>query len=119
MPPFDGAARLIRRAQAAGMSVAVASSGAPAKIHHNLSSAGLLPLLPPHVLVSAAHVAAGKPAPDVYLRAMEVTGGCPPSSVPYVSAVCGTSPPSRSFVQCPSAVTPLRNLKRHRMTPLP
>ncbi len=76
MPPFDGAARLIRRAQAAGMSVAVASSGAPAKIHHNLSSAGLLPLLPPHVLVSAAHVAAGKPAPDVYLRAMEVTGGC-------------------------------------------
>lgn len=46
------------------------SSGAPAKIHHNLSSSGLLPLLDPSLCVSASEVAAGKPAPDVYLEAM-------------------------------------------------
>ncbi|GIL92911.1 hypothetical protein Vretimale_14787 [Volvox reticuliferus] len=74
VPAFDGAERLIRRALDAGMQVGVASSGAPEKIEHNLSSSGLAPLIPRHAIVSASHVAAGKPAPDVYLAAMKATG---------------------------------------------
>lgn len=53
----------------------MASSGAPDKIARNLASSGLAPLIPPGAAVSAAAVAAGKPAPDVYLEAMRVTGG--------------------------------------------
>ncbi|PNH06722.1 Dual specificity protein phosphatase 12 [Tetrabaena socialis] len=71
---FDGAERLIRKALAAGMQVGVASSGAPEKIARNLASSGLAPLLLPHAIVSASHVAAGKPEPDVYLAAMKATG---------------------------------------------
>ncbi|GIL44422.1 hypothetical protein Vafri_1895 [Volvox africanus] len=74
IPAFDGAERLIRRALDAGMQVGVASSGAPQKIQHNLFSSGLAPLIPQHAVVSASHVAAGKPAPDVYLAAMKATG---------------------------------------------
>ncbi|KXZ47886.1 hypothetical protein GPECTOR_32g499 [Gonium pectorale] len=71
---FDGAEQLIRRALAAGMQVGVASSAAPEKIAHNLSSSGLAPLVEPHAIVSASQCAAGKPAPDVYLAAMKATG---------------------------------------------
>ncbi|KAG2441137.1 hypothetical protein HXX76_003989 [Chlamydomonas incerta] len=71
---FDGAEALLRRAVAAGMKVGVASSGAPDKIARNLASSGLAALIPPGAAVSAAAVAAGKPAPDVYLEAMRVTG---------------------------------------------
>ncbi|GLC33037.1 hypothetical protein PLESTB_000377800 [Pleodorina starrii] len=74
IPAFDGAERLIRRALDAGMQVGVASSGAPEKIACNLGSSGLAPLIPGHAVVSAAQVAAGKPAPDVYLEAMRATG---------------------------------------------
>ncbi|KAG2490222.1 hypothetical protein HYH03_011347 [Edaphochlamys debaryana] len=71
---FDGAKRLLRRALDAGIVVGVASSGAPDKIARNLASSGLAPLVPPAHVASAAHVAAGKPAPDVYLAAMRAAG---------------------------------------------
>eukprot|EP00887_Chlorella_sp_A99_P000566 scaffold17.g566.t1 len=68
--PFPGAAALVAAARRAGAGVAVASSGSPDKIAHNLGSAGLAPLFDPRLVVSAQHVARGKPAPDVYLEAL-------------------------------------------------
>ena len=118
---------LLLQAQALGLGVAVASSGSPEKIAHNLGSSGLAPLFPdlhlvrpdcyrachtcflpawhvfppcsiaapgplppgsvicnapgsaaspllPLQVVSAKHVARGKPAPDVYLEALRRLG---------------------------------------------
>ncbi len=48
----------------------VASSGMPEKIVNSLAITGLLPYFEPH-LFSAAMVARGKPAPDLFLHAAE------------------------------------------------
>lgn len=73
-PAAAGAARLIERAKALGMAVGVGSSSEPEKIAHNLASSGLAPLLEGHPIVSAAYVARGKPAPDVYVETMARMG---------------------------------------------
>jgi dual specificity phosphatase 12 len=90
---FPGAADIFRAALAAGMAVGVASSGAPAKIARNLESSGLAHLVPPAHVVSAAHVARGKPAPDVYLEAMRRMGAaaCPERVLVVEDAVHGLS----------------------------
>ena len=69
--PIPGAGRLMREATAA-VPTAIASSGSHAKIRHNLSSAGLWNIVPVHAIVSAQDVPRGKPAPDVYLKALDV-----------------------------------------------
>lgn len=52
-----GVTDLIAAAQAQGLPVAVASSGAPPKLERNLRASGLAPLIQPQLVVSAAHVA--------------------------------------------------------------
>jgi HAD superfamily hydrolase (TIGR01509 family) len=62
---------------AIGAPKCVASSGTPEKIRHGLSCAGLYDRLAPHIF-SAAQVARGKPAPDLFLFAaqqMQVSPG--------------------------------------------
>ncbi|WIA42276.1 hypothetical protein OEZ86_008291 [Tetradesmus obliquus] len=72
---LPGAAALIQSAQRLGLPVGVASSGAASKIQRNLSSSGLITLLPDaKFIVSAAEVRAGKPAPDVYLEVLRRMG---------------------------------------------
>ncbi|MCC6388399.1 MAG: HAD-IA family hydrolase [Dehalococcoidia bacterium] len=51
----------------------VASSSGLERLHRTLSTAGLLPLFAPHVY-SAAQVARGKPAPDLFLHAAASLG---------------------------------------------
>ncbi|PZF83433.1 HAD family hydrolase [Jiangella anatolica] len=65
-PVVDGAVDVVRAVAARGP-VAIASSSPPALIASFLSFAGLTDLVP--VAVSSEEVAAGKPAPDVYLEA--------------------------------------------------
>ncbi|MCO5132571.1 MAG: HAD-IA family hydrolase [Xanthobacteraceae bacterium] len=71
--------------------VCVASSGAPDKIAASLTRTGLLPRFAPHVF-SAAQVARGKPAPDLFLFAADRMGAEPgrclviEDSVPGVTA---------------------------------
>ena len=87
---FAGVAELVAAARGLGMGVAIASSGSPHKIAHNLSSAGLEGLVPRELVVSAAHVARGKPAPDVYLEALWRLGcGEPARCVVVEDAVNG------------------------------
>ena len=71
--PIQGAANLMREACSV-LPTAIASSGSHAKIRHNLSSAGLWGIVPVEAIVSAQDVPRGKPAPDVYLKALEVVG---------------------------------------------
>uniref|UniRef100_A0A1D2A9A3 protein-tyrosine-phosphatase n=1 Tax=Auxenochlorella protothecoides TaxID=3075 RepID=A0A1D2A9A3_AUXPR len=71
---FPGIKELIAAARGAGLGVAIASSGSPGKIARNLQSSGLAGLVPEELTVSAAYVARGKPAPDVYLEALRRLG---------------------------------------------
>ncbi|PSC73919.1 Dual specificity phosphatase 12 [Micractinium conductrix] len=78
---FPGVAALVQQAHSLGLAVGVASSGSPEKIAHNLGSSGLAPLFPdPHLIVSAKHVARGKPAPDIYLEALRRLGCTDPGT---------------------------------------
>lgn len=65
-PVIDGAPELVREI-ARQWPVAIASSSPPVLIHAFLSACDLTSLVP--VAVSSEEVTAGKPAPDVYLRA--------------------------------------------------
>lgn len=68
-PPVLPGAEQTVRAVAARYPVAIASSSPPVLIRAFLEATGLTALVP--VAVSSEQVAAGKPAPDVYLRAAE------------------------------------------------
>jgi HAD superfamily hydrolase (TIGR01509 family) len=56
--------------------VCVASSSDPLRIEHSLRTVGLLERFAPHVF-SAAEVARGKPAPDLFLHAARRMGAVP------------------------------------------
>jgi HAD superfamily hydrolase (TIGR01509 family) len=56
--------------------VCVASSSDPLRIEHSLRTVGLLERFAPHVF-SAAEVARGKPAPDLFLHAARRMGATP------------------------------------------
>lgn len=47
---FEGVAALVQQARSLGMGVAVASSGSPEKIAHNLASSGLAGLVEQHLV---------------------------------------------------------------------
>lgn len=69
--PFSGVKELVNKARALQMGVAIASSGSPEKIDHNLNSSGLGNIVrDKNLIVSAKYVKRGKPAPDVYLEAL-------------------------------------------------
>ncbi|WP_116947068.1 HAD family hydrolase [Jiangella endophytica] len=70
-PVIDGAVDAVRAVAARGP-VGIASSSPPVLIASFLSFAGLTDLVP--VAVSSEEVAAGKPAPDVYLEAARRLG---------------------------------------------
>ncbi|SEP52030.1 HAD family hydrolase [Amycolatopsis saalfeldensis] len=70
-PVIDGAAEAVR-AVAASRPVAIASSSPPVLIRAFVTACDLTELVP--VAVSSEEVGAGKPAPDVYLRAASLLG---------------------------------------------
>jgi HAD superfamily hydrolase (TIGR01509 family) len=69
LQPMPGIERLLQELTAAGVPIAVASSGATAKMRFSLEKTGLLGYLP--LLCSATEVANGKPEPDLFLWAAE------------------------------------------------
>lgn len=71
MDAFAGVRELAAVAHEAGVAVGIGSSGTPEKIAHNLRAAGLADVFPDErLIVSATHVARGKPAPDVYVEVL-------------------------------------------------
>jgi HAD superfamily hydrolase (TIGR01509 family) len=67
LQPMPGIERLLQELTTAEIPIAVASSGAQAKIRFSLEKTGLLKYCP--VLCSAVEVAKGKPEPDLFLWA--------------------------------------------------
>ena len=67
LKPIPGVRKLLERLSFAKC---VASSGSPEKIRHSLTHTDLIGFFDDH-LFSARHVARGKPAPDLFLRAAE------------------------------------------------
>lgn len=65
LKPIPGVSDMLPRL---GLPFCVASSGTPERIRYALEVTGLLALMEPH-LFSAAMVARGKPAPDLFLHA--------------------------------------------------
>ena len=72
---FSGVLAVLEQLRAAGVRMAVASSGRPQKIHFNLEQARLTEFFA--VVVSSVEVARGKPAPDLFLLAARRLGLAP------------------------------------------
>jgi HAD superfamily hydrolase (TIGR01509 family) len=66
----------------------VASSSSPERLQHSLALTGLLGRLAPHIY-SVAHVARGKPAPDLFLHAAAQMGVPPSRCVVVEDSVAG------------------------------
>jgi HAD superfamily hydrolase (TIGR01509 family) len=74
--PVDGVEAVLDAVQRAGLPTCVASSGDPEKIAFTLGLTGLLPRFEGRIF-SAAEVARGKPAPDLFLHAAARMGWAP------------------------------------------
>lgn len=75
------------RAVAAKAPVAVASGGDLPTVRTTLEALGVLPLLP--VIVTAADVARGKPAPDMFLLAAQKIGVSPRDCLVFEDSLLG------------------------------
>lgn len=106
---FPGVSELIKKCYELGIKVAVASSGSPDKIHHNLETSGLLSRFPNQgLIVSAKHVARGKPSPDVYIEALKRLGCDDPSqSIVIEDAVNGLNAARDAGCWCVAVTTSL------------
>ena len=77
--PVDGIAEALDEIVAAGVPICVASSGGHAKIRRSLELTGLTSYFDERIF-SAADVALGKPAPDLFLHAASRMGAAPSRS---------------------------------------
>ena len=77
--PVDGIAEALDEIVAAGVPICVASSGGHAKIRRSLELTGLTSYFDERIF-SAADVAHGKPAPDLFLHAASRMGAAPSRS---------------------------------------
>jgi beta-phosphoglucomutase len=96
---FPGACDLVRRCQAAGLKVAVASSADLIKIEANLHKIGL----PPAewgAIVCAEDVTDKKPAPDIFLAAARKLGAAPAECVVIEDAVNGIEAAKAAGMRC-------------------
>jgi HAD superfamily hydrolase (TIGR01509 family) len=81
LKPVTGAAQAVRRVQAAGVPVCVASQGKLEKTRMTLALTGLDRLFPADAVFSAYSVPRGKPHPDLFLYAAERMGAEPAGCV--------------------------------------
>lgn len=108
LQPFAPTAALVRALAEAGMPMAVASGSPADAIDRSLRIVGLADLLP--VRVSVDQVAAGKPAPDVFLAAADRLGVPPERCVVIEDAVPGVLAAKAAgmrFIAIPSVTDPL------------
>ena len=89
-PPAIGCVvRLAREAVAAGLPVCVATSGLRDHVEAHLAEAGLDGIFPRELIVTAADVPKGKPAPDIYLEAARRIGVRPEDCRAYEDGESG------------------------------
>ena len=85
LQPVPGIVELL---DALPMRRCVASGSSPERLQHSLTLTGLHGRLAPHIY-SVAHVARGKPAPDLFLHAAARMGTSPPRCVVVEDSVAG------------------------------
>lgn len=98
MRPMPGAVRLVRDLAAAGVRMAVASSSPGQVVRRSLAAAGFDGGL--GIVVGGDEVARTKPAPDVYLRAVEVLGLAAGSCVAVEDSEAGVEAAVRAGLRC-------------------
>jgi beta-phosphoglucomutase-like phosphatase (HAD superfamily) len=91
LKPVPGAAEAVRRIQAAGVQVCVASQGKLAKTRMTLELTGLDQLIPRDAVFSAYSVSRGKPHPDLFLHAAERMGAEPAACVVIEDTALGVT----------------------------
>ncbi len=87
LEPMPGLHEAIARLAAAGLPLAVASSGTRAYVEHTLGSLGVRPAF--SAVVSGEDVVHGKPDPEIYLRAAERLAAGPADCVAIEDATHG------------------------------
>lgn len=87
LQPLKGFLRLVERARAHGLTVAVATSSPKANVEHTLGETGLDWLLPR--VARGDEVRRGKPFPDVFLLAAERAGVEPAGCLAFEDAPVG------------------------------
>lgn len=88
-PAIECVARLAREAVAAGLPVCVATSGLRDHVEAHLAAAGLSDLFPRELIITAADVPKGKPAPDIYIEAARRIGVRPEDCRAYEDGESG------------------------------
>lgn len=87
--PIGCVVRLAREAVAAGLPVCVATSGLRDHVEAHLAAAGLADIFPRELIVTAADVPKGKPAPDIYIEAARRIGVRPEDCRAYEDGESG------------------------------
>jgi HAD superfamily hydrolase (TIGR01509 family) len=87
VPLRDGVVELLDAADAAGWPTAIATGSARAKLDHHLGHAGIIDRFTE--IVTAAEVAHGKPAPDIYLEAARRLGRAPADCIVFEDSLAG------------------------------
>jgi len=101
---FPGLKALLEEACAKKVALGVGSSGTPEKIRFNLKQAGILSYFKEEHIVSSTQVARGKPAPDVYLKVMELIG-CPPEKSLVIEDACAGLLAAKNAGACAIGIT--------------
>ena len=91
LKPVPGAAEAVRRVQAAGVPVCVATQGKLAKTRMTLALTGLDQLIPREAVFSAYSVPRGKPHPDLFLHAAARMGAEPAACVVIEDTALGVT----------------------------
>ena len=105
-PPREGAVALLDAARAAGLRLAVASNSSHRHVEGHLAARGLLDRFA--AVVCREDVPRGKPAPDVYLLALEKLGLVAGEAIAFEDSVPGHEAASAAglrVVVCPNPST--------------
>jgi HAD superfamily hydrolase (TIGR01509 family) len=95
----DGVSEVLDRLEGWGVRTCVASNGSHAKLARNLDRAGLSERLRGRVF-SAEDVAAGKPAPDLFLHAAASMGATPAGTVVVEDSPPGVAAAHAAGMRC-------------------
>jgi HAD superfamily hydrolase (TIGR01509 family) len=91
LKPVPGAADAVRRVQAGGVPVCVATQGKLVKTRMTLALTGLDQLIPSDAVFSAYSVSRGKPHPDLFLHAAARMGAEPAACVVIEDTALGVT----------------------------
>ncbi len=90
LEPLDGVLQFIEKCRTRGLKLAVASSADPVKVNINLEEIGLNRTLFT-AIVTGLDIQHKKPAPDIFLKAAELTGASPDSCLVVEDAISGVA----------------------------